>query len=531
MSRPDAVRLADQATFGPTEALLQQMEAQGATAWLKSQLVLNTSRYTSGGGPAVHQNVGPVFVCNLPGAAPNCWRDELSTQPLLWDFYRNAVNQPDQLRQRVAFALQQILVVSGVEVSGTYGYRRHFQGLHDLALANYRQVLRHVALSPLMGDYLNNANNDRSAPNENFARELLQLFTLGTCLLNDDGSLQGGACAPVYDNDTVRSYAQALTGWTYPAGGSAVWGCWPVGTNCTFYGGNMAPAPTLHDEAQRQLLSGVFKPAGSTPPQALELVLDSLMQHPNMAPFISRQLIKFLVSSNPSPAYVQRVAFAFRNGRYTSRAVNIGTGVRGDLSATVASILLDPDARASTRQPHPFSGRLRDPVLFMTSVLRGLHGQTDGDALGWWWGDTLRQHVFRPPSVFNFYSPDYPVAGTVLQGPAFGIHNANTALERLNFLVYLLDWGGSAPDATIPGATGTRVQLDAFQVHATDPGALVDRLSLLALGAPLPPTPRQAIIDAVLAETQENSGSDWPRRRAAMAAYLVYGSPQFQVQR
>ncbi len=385
MSRVDAVRLADQASFGATEGLLTQMQTQGAAAWLQSQLALNTSRYTRGGGPEVHQNVQPTFFCDrAPYAGPNCWRDWFSTQPLLWDFYRNALTQPDQLRQRVAFALQQIVVVSGLEVSGTYGMRRHFQGLHDLALGNYRQVLRHVALSPVMGDFLNNANNDKSAPNENFARELLQLFSVGTCLLNADGTLQGGVCVPTYDNAMVRNYAHALTGWTYPTGGSASWGCWPAGTQCTFYGGDMQAAPALHDAIQRPLLGGVVKPAGSTAPQALDLVLDSLIQHPNTAPFISRQLIQFLVTSNPKPAYVQRVSQAFRTGQYTTRAAQVGSGVPGDLAATVAAILLDYEARAIQRQVSPNAGRLRDPALFMTGVLRGLNGSSDGEALSWW---------------------------------------------------------------------------------------------------------------------------------------------------
>ena len=532
MSRVDAVRLADQATFGATEALLTQMQTQGSAAWVQAQLALNTSRYTRGGGPEVHQNVQPTFFCDrAPYAGPNCWRDWFSTQPLLWDFYRNALTQPDQLRQRVAFALQQIVVVSGLEVSGTYGMRRHFQGLHDRALGNYRDVLRHVALSPVMGDFLNNANNDRNAPNENFARELLQLFSVGTCLLNIDGSLQGGDCVPTYDNAMVRNYAHALTGWTYPSGGSASWGCWPAGTQCTFYGGDMQPAPSLHDGSQRALLGGVVKPAGSTAPQALDLVLDSLMQHPNMAPFISRQLIQFLVTSNPKPAYVQRVSQVFRTGRYITRAAQVGSGVPGDLAATVAAILFDYEARAVARQPSPNAGRLREPVLFMTGVLRGLNGSSDGEPMSWWWGDGLRQHVFRAPSVFNFYPPDYPVAGTTLQGPAFGIHNANTALTRLNFLVYLLDWGGSTADASIPGALGTRVNLSAFLADASDPARLVDRMALLVLGEPLPPSVRQSVINAVTAESQQNSGSAWPTRRVAAAAYLIYGSPQYQVQR
>ncbi len=139
--------------------------------------------------------------------------------------------------------------------------------------------------------------------------------------------------------------------------------------------------------------------------------------------------------------------------------------------------------------------------------------------------------MFRPPSVFNYYPPDYPVAGTELQGPAFGIHNANTALTRLNFLVYLLDWGGSSPDSSIPGALGTRVRTDAFLADAPDPARLVDRMALLVLGEPLSASVRQAVITAVTAESQQNSGSSWPARRVAMAAYLIYGSPQYQVQR
>jgi hypothetical protein len=167
-------------------------------------------------------------------------------------------------------------------------------------------------------------------------------------------------------------------------------------------------------------------------------------------------------------------------------------------------------------------------VQFFTGVLRALNGRTDGEALGWWWGEQLRQHMFRPPSVFNFYPPDYPVAGTALVGPAFGIHNANTALQRINYLNYLLFWGGSAPAADVPNAVGTRVELDRFLSDADDPAALVDRLSMLALGETLPAGPRAQVIQAVSAYAPVNNDTV-RRNRVRQAAYLVFASPQYQV--
>lgn len=532
MTQRDAVRLASQASFGATEALIAQMRTQSAAAWVQAQLQLPaTSRYTSGGGSAVHTGTSAMGFCDQPAnKGDNCWRDAFSSQPLLWDFYRNAVGQPDQLRQRMAFALQQILVVSNLEVEGTYGLRRYHNALLDRAFGNYRDVLRQVSLSPVMGDYLNGVNNDKAAPNENFPRELLQLFSLGTCLLEPDGSLKGGRCQPTYDNATVRAYAYALTGWTYPAGGATAWGCWPKGANCQFYDGDMAPLTSLHDSAERALLAGGKKAANSTPAQALDAVLDSLMAHPNMPPFIGRQLIQALVKSNPSPSYVGRVAAAFQAGKFTKNGVSFGAGRAGDLAATVAAVLLDADARGDA-SPGSSGGRLREPALMMAGVLRALNGKTDGDALGWWWGETLRQHVFRPPSVFNFYPPDYPIPGTQLQGSAFGIHNANTSLERLNYLTYLLNWGGSKPAADVPNAVGTQVVLDGFDADAVDAAKLVDRLSLLAHGEVLPSGPRAKVLDAVAWWTDKTDAKTWQRNRVATAAYLVFAAPQFQIVR
>lgn len=527
--RLDATRLAQQASFGPTEALINDIKAQGGPAWVAQQMALDVSRYTSGGGDGIHRNVGPTFFCDTAAQAgnPNCWRDYYSTEPLLWDFYRQAVSGPDQLRQRVALALQQVLVVSNLEVSGTYGFRLYYNNLRSLAFGNYRDVLRKVALSPVMGEYLDHVNNDKTLPNENFARELLQLFTVGTCLLNADGTLAGGNCQPTYDNDRVRAYAYALTGWTFPPGGSTTWGCWPEGANCEYMGADMVAAPALRNTDARTLLSGVTVPAGATSAQALESVLDSVMKHPNIGPFVARRLIQNLVSSNPTPAYVGRVATAFTSGRFRSGTTRFGTGTAGDLAATVAAVLLDAEARGSATT----GGYLRDPLLQFTGVLRALNGHTDGAALGWWWGESLRQHVFMPPSVFNDYPPDYPVSGTAQVGPQFGIHNANTALERLNYLTYLMDWGGSAPEADIPNAIGTAVDLAPFETLADNAGTLVDNLSLIALGRTLAATPRAKVVAAVEWWNAQTSPTDWRHERAATAAYLVFASPDYQVQR
>ncbi len=540
-SQADAVRLAHQATFGPTEPLVALIREQGAERWIASQMSLNRqafkrtpggqtepvavripqSRYTSGGTNAVHRHTSQTDFC--AGRGEHCWRDWSSSTPLVWDFYRNAIHNPDQLRQRVGLALQQMLVISNYEVYGTYGLRNYHNMLLDHAFGNYRDLLRKVILSPVMGDYLDHVNNDRDAPNENFARELLQLFSLGTCLLNQNGTLQGGQCVPTYNNEEVRAYAHALTGWTYPPGGATPWGCWPRGANCQFYDGDMVTVAALHDTRARNLLSGVALASGHTAPAALEAVLNSVMAHPNIAPFVGRHLIQQLVTSNPSPAYVQRVVLAFSTGRHG----NFGTGRKGDLAATVAAVLLDAEARSAS--PGNAAGRLREPIQLFTGVLRALNGRTDGDALGWWWGDEMRQHVFRSPSVFNFYPPDYPVAGTALVGPAFGIHNANTALNRLNYLNYLLFWGGSGANSAVPNAVGTQVNLSAFTADAANAATLVDRLSRLALGEVLPTASRNAVITAVNA--YPSNTADGRLNRVRQAAFLVFASPQYHLVR
>ncbi len=460
MTQRDAVRLADQATFGGTEALLGAdalARRRGLGAERSSAAAVRATAAAT--ATRVHTDVQAVFFCDrAPYAGENCWRDWFSTTPLVWDFYRNATTQPDQLRQRVAFALQQIVVVSGLEVSGTYGHRNYQNMLLDNAFGNYRQVLKKVALSPVMGDFLNNANNDKAAPNENFARELLQLFSIGTCEFNADGSLRGGNCMPTYNNEMVRNYAFALTGWTYPAGGRATWGCCPQGTNCQYYGGDMTPLPARHDASARPLLSGVEQ--GRQHQRRRRL--GARARQPDQPPqrrALHRQ------ATDPVPGLEQPVAglcaarrrgvcqrqLRQRRAQLRRRPARRPGRHRGRRAAR----------RRSARRQHAVGQRrpaARPGAALHAPCCAPSTAATDGDALSWWWGDMMRQHIFRAPSVFNFYAPDYPVPGTSLVGPAFGIHNANTALGRLNFLVYLFDWNGSAPAAGIPNAVGTRVK-------------------------------------------------------------------------
>jgi uncharacterized protein (DUF1800 family) len=532
----DATRLADQASMGNTEALQAEIMQKGAAVWVNEQMALNSSRYTLGGNDTIHTVKVEDFCRNQRPNDPECWRDYFSSEPLLWDFYRNALRQSDQLRQRVALALKQIVVISNYEVEGTYGQREYHNMLLANAFGNYRDVLYKVSLSPAMGDYLDNVNNDKDKPNENFARELLQLFALGTCELNADGSLKSGQCVPTYNNDMVRNYAYALTGWTFPKGGQSIYGCYPDKANCRYQKGDMEPRSGAHDANQRALLGGVVKPASSTAPQALELVLNSIMNHPNTGPFIGKQLIQHLVTSNPSGAYVQRVANAFNTGKYGP----FGAGQRGDLKATVAAVLLDQEARRETNDAN--FGRLREPALVFTGTLRAMGGQTDGDPFGYWQGDALRQHMFRSPSVFNFYPPDYPLAGTPLKAPQFGILNANTGLARMNYVNWLI-YGShgrktnNERNTSIPGAIPTTINLASFDADAQDPAKLVDRMAKLALGGRWSPAARQAVIDAVAAFETKNmdgpneDGQGYKRERAKAAAYLIFSSPQYNVVR
>ncbi|WP_028311138.1 DUF1800 domain-containing protein [Derxia gummosa] len=535
LSASDAARLAQQASFGPTEALISDISTQGATAWIAAQMNADETVYPYLGASSVDTYDSSTAWCNakLTGTAlTNCFRDYFSVVPLGWQFYRHAITGTDQLRQRVAWALSQILVVNENEVHGLYGHRDYQQLFRDYAFGNYRDLLREVILSPVMGEFLNSVNNDKSDPNENFAREFLQLFTIGTCKLDNNGAISGGSCQPNYNNATVRNYAYALTGYTYPPGGKRSW-CNPTCSgwqNPRFLRGQMVNVAAHHDQNSRALVNGVTVPAGASAAQALELVLDSVMNHQNIGPFVARRLIQALVTSNPSPAYVYVVGKAFTDGSYAG----FGSGKRGDLAATVAAVLLNGEARKTDYLWNGGYGRLREPVQLYTAVMRATEANTDAVWFDWVYGDAMSQEPFNAPSVFNYYPPDYALAGTSYVSPAFGIENESSTLQRILFLWMVNNpWVTTSlrfdPSTTVSGAWGTYVSMSKWMSLTSDPASLVDRFALLATSSQLTSAQRSAMIDSVSAWNSTNDPTAWQLHRVRTAAYLAFLAPQFSV--
>src|SRR5580693_1744288 len=324
MTGQAAARFLDQATWGPTAASIAELQQVGIPNWLSAQFALNTSDLPD--QPILDAAGKPNGVL----------------APVEQAFFQNAVTGEDQLRQRVAFILSQIWVVSALGENYAYAFPPYWRVLRDNAFGNYRDVIKAVTLNPAMGRYLNMANNNKANPatntaaNENYGRELMQLFTLGLSQLNPDGSAvvdHNGIPVPTYNQAMVTQMAKALTGWTYPtAPGAKV-----KRNNPAYYFGQMFAVEAEHDTTAKAIFGNVTIPAGQTAEQDLDSLLDALMAQPTMAPFISQQLIEHLVTSNPSPAYIQRVAQVFRND---------GQGVRGNLKAVITAILTDPEARA-----------------------------------------------------------------------------------------------------------------------------------------------------------------------------------------
>ena len=517
----DAVRLMRQATFGPTESGTARVAAMGPAAWLDEQFATAATRYPDYAWvPAGRPDTCVDNRARPPGPDSYCARDNYTLFPLQLQFFRNAVAAPDQLRQRVAWALSQIMVTSGVDNARNYAMRSYQQLLADHAFGNFYDLLLAVTLSPVMGDYLDMANNNKAnaatgtEPNENYGREILQLFSVGTWLLNADGTRRldaAGNPIATYDQDEIEGFAHVFTGWTYaPVAGAA-----SRNNNSRNYLGTMLAVNANHDLGAKILLGGVTAPANLGMQQDLEFAHQNIFQHPNVGPFIGRQLIQKLVTSDPSPGYVARVSAVFANN---------GVGQRGDLRAVVRAILLDPEARGANRID-PRSGKLLEPVLFMTHVARALSASTDG-AFFRTQSSSLGQFVFYAPSVFNYYPADYVVAGANLPGPEFGLLTTATAIGRANFANTLLFSTGIAADPDLYGATGTQRDLAGYLAVAGDASALADRLDRNLLAGTMSTAMRQAIAGAVNALPASDT-----LNRARTALYLVVSSPQFQVQR
>ncbi len=516
----DAYRLLKQASFGPNETSMNEVKQLGVAAWVDRQLSLPVSSRM----PALEFYPTTAAVnCTNDGVASSpaslCARDNYSFYQLQLKFTQNALTQPDQLRQRVAFALSQILVTSGSDSTlMPYGMAKYQQLFLDNAFGNYKDLLTAVTLSPIMGDYLNMANSNKPdvargiSANENYAREVMQLFSIGLYELNPDGTTKkdaNGNLIPTYTQTTVENLARVFTGWTYATFGGVA----PTRNNSPYYDYPMMAVESNHDTTSKTLINGFVIPAGQTSAQELTMAINHLFANPNVAPFVSKQLIQKLVGGNPSPAYVGRVSAVFENN---------GAGVRGDLKAVVRAILLDAEARGPIKLT-PGSGKLKEPVLMGLSAYRGLGGTNDGVWLRTQYA-AMGQDLFRAPTVFNYYAPDNTISSGKV-GPEFEILTSTTAFARTNFLATTVN-SNFAADANVVGATGTAVDWTPWQALAGNPAALVDKLSWIFTGGTLSASAQQQIVTAVSTITATDT-----LNRAKNAAYLVLTSSQFQVDR
>jgi uncharacterized protein (DUF1800 family) len=383
--------------------------------------------------------------------------------------------------------------------------------LQNDTFGNFYTLLTDVTLNPSMGFYLDMVNNNGCSgcrPNENYARELMQLFTIGLNELNIDGTLQfdqSGNPIPTYDQGTVIGFSQVFTGWSYPPAP----GQNPAFNSPAYFGGPMLPFNPHHSQGSKSLLNGTTIPAGGDIEADLQAGLQNIFNHPNVGPFFSQQLIQKLVTSNPSPAYVSRVAQVFNDD---------GTGVRGNLQAVVTAILLDPEARRGDdpTQVQPSDGHLREPLLYMMNAMLALNATTDGAEPTAYSGSML-QAPFTSPDVFNFYPPNFQVPGTQLLGPEFEILNASSNMWRINFINYLI--------YQTSGTGGTTINISPYVSAASNVGTLLAMVNTNLMHGQMP-----SDMYNTLFSTLSSSAFKTAKAKAQAALYLTLSSSQFQVE-
>ncbi len=500
-SPQDACRFLNQATFGATTALITQVQQKGFDGFLNEQFARPPSSH--------------LAFLDASGVNPPTTKQEMDA----WWTY--AVTAPDQLRQRVAFALSELLVVS----TNSGGLNNHPDAMSTYvdvllrdAFGNYRQLLEDITLNPAMGRYLDMLHNDKgnpakgTHPNENYAREILQLFSIGLYRLNLDGSLTldaQGFPFDTYNQDAVLGLAAAFTGWNFAQTGTPVWYGAPQN-----YRKPMVAVPSHHSTDAKQILDGVLIPAGQTPQQDLKIALDTIFNHPNVGPFVCRQLIQRLVTSNPSTGYLYRVSSVFNNN---------GHGVRGDLRAVIRAILIDYDARGNART-NQGTGHEKEPVLRLTNLLRAFNASSPSGIFSLGNATSLGETPLHSPTVFNFFSPDFAAAGATaeagLTSPEFQITTETTVSTIANYL-YAAIYSGLGP------ATD-RITLDLTleQTLASNPTQLVDHLNTLLMAGNMSSQMRTRLITAVT-----NIPANNPTERAHTAIYLVINSPEFVVEK
>lgn len=501
----EAFRFLNQATFGATEAEARELIDIGIDDWIDRQIAQPASLQLS------YLNTLPV-----PERPPQLQPDRVDA------WFRNVIDGPDQLRQRVAFALSQIMVVSEVGAlrQAPYGLAGYYDMLVENAFGNFRDLLEDVTLHPSMGVYLSMLGNQRAdpgrniSPDENYAREMMQLFTIGLVELNLDGTARTDAQGreiPAYNQDIIEGFAHVFTGWNYAGGANFNRARRTIPTQIM----PMELYPDYHSTESKQLLNGTQLPEGQPGLQDLEDALDNVFAHPNVGPFIATRLIERLVTSNPSREYVARVATTFNDN---------GSGVRGDLEAVVRAILTDEEARSSATTSS--SGKLKEPLLRLTQFWRAYDARSaDGS------------YVFRPatidvfaqgpllsPSVFNFFSPFYAPPGEIadagLTAPELQIATEYRNTLITNYFYVQAFRRNSARD----GLRSDEVVIDIEEeiALAANADALINRIADRLLAGEISSTLRAEARAMVETRDADNSAA-----RAAEAIFLVVSSPEY----
>lgn len=514
-----AARLASRATFGMPWEDIRAIDQAGENAWLEAQFDTPPSRHDT----VVSDLMARAARGELSALDPDPTRLEGLFSRLAW--WHTTLTAPDQLRQRVAFALSEIFVVSdNVDLlfQSPYALSNYYDTLLEHAFGNFRDLLLEVTLHPAMGVYLSHIQNAKADPeantfpDENYAREVMQLFSIGLFELNPDGSERlddMGRPIPTYDNDDIREFAKVFTGLSWGGGNNAFRAYRPN------FREPMRMFEEYHDSSEKRLLRGTVLPAGQSGMQDIEAAADNLFQHPNVGPFIGRQLIQRLVSSNPSPDYVARVAAAF-DGEDGSP--------RGDLRATIRAVLLDPEARAVPDPDRP-RGKLREPLLRLIATLRQLNTSSpDGfyANAGFYVQEQIQQHPLSSPSVFNFFLPAFapvgPIADSGLVAPEFQITNSSSIVAISNLLQGAV-LGDFLNDLREPPFSAARFDLGEYLEVADDVPALLERLDTVFTYGTLGAETRASITSA--AEQLDDL-----ELRTRVALYLLLISPDYAVE-
>ncbi|MGB1252760.1 MAG: DUF1800 domain-containing protein [Candidatus Promineifilaceae bacterium] len=544
-AQQQASRFLAQATLGGTRTQIDEVASIGFGAWIDQQFATPQSQILQ----YMRDAIEPVY--------------QLEDQPLLgpppfrWAWWQAVMMGQDQLRQRVAMALSEIMVISTKTdflEDLSIGVAHYYDMLLKHAFGNFRDLLFDVTMHPTMGHYLSHAGNRKSDPatnrfpDENYAREVMQLFTIGLFELNLDGSRKldsNGDPIPTYTNRDITEFAKIFTGMTY--GVIPAWlveeGIDPTSEEAFIYAeptweNVMVPLKmweVFHEPGQKRLLNGYVVPSGQTGMQDVNAAVDHLFNHANVGPFIGRLLIQRLVKSHPSSQYIARVASAFNDN---------GSGVRGDMQAVIKTILLDDEARNLAFLNDPTHGMLREPFVRYTHLCRafGAHNE-NGENLFYNYGEyaegELGQYPFASPSVFNFFSPDFRPIGALedngIVAPEFQIMTSVSTIKWINFFNEIIfenvamevPKGSEEPEVErLPVVSDVRLDFAPYAAFEGDIGRLLDELDLLLTYGSLSAETRNILTTTL--NTLWSNDDDWTEV-VKLATVLMLVSPDYGV--